>query len=200
MSTAFDFAFRRVKELVAIFKASAKFYLSQAYQEQEARRDFQKRSIRCKLRLKINGRCLFKTRKVASHGSHSVEGQQGHRIKIGLNPSRARNQRLAQASPAAGKTRFYFPQTPARRVCGRLLLAWLPVALSDAARQPALLAKQDFTKHGEGSRHNSALETHRLASASTLATFAEGFRFCRSQNQIRIEHWKPMTQNWRAQL
>ena len=40
MPTAFDQAFRRVKELVADFGANEKFYLSQEYQEQEARRDF----------------------------------------------------------------------------------------------------------------------------------------------------------------
>ena len=33
-------AFARVKELVADFRANEKFYLSPAYQEQEARRDF----------------------------------------------------------------------------------------------------------------------------------------------------------------
>lgn len=40
MATAFDQAFRRVKELVADFRANETFYLSPAYQEQEARRDF----------------------------------------------------------------------------------------------------------------------------------------------------------------
>ena len=40
MLTGFDEAFRRVKELVADFRANEKFYLSPAYQEQEARRDF----------------------------------------------------------------------------------------------------------------------------------------------------------------
>ena len=40
MSPGFDEAFRRVKELVADFRANEKFYLSPAYQEQEARRDF----------------------------------------------------------------------------------------------------------------------------------------------------------------
>jgi hypothetical protein len=40
MPTGFDEAFRRVKELVATFRANEKFYLSPPYQEQEARRDF----------------------------------------------------------------------------------------------------------------------------------------------------------------
>ena len=40
MSPGFDEAFRRVKELVADFRANEKFYLSPAYQEQEARHDF----------------------------------------------------------------------------------------------------------------------------------------------------------------
>jgi nitrate/nitrite-specific signal transduction histidine kinase len=39
MPTGFDEAFRRVKELVADFRTNEKFYLSPAYQEQEARRD-----------------------------------------------------------------------------------------------------------------------------------------------------------------
>jgi type I restriction-modification system DNA methylase subunit len=40
MPTGFDEAFSRVKELVADFRANEKFYLSPAYREQEARRDF----------------------------------------------------------------------------------------------------------------------------------------------------------------
>jgi hypothetical protein len=40
MSTGFDAAFERVKQLAADFQANAKFYLSPAYQEAEARRDF----------------------------------------------------------------------------------------------------------------------------------------------------------------
>ena len=40
MSAGFDSAFRRVKELVADFRANEKFYLSPAYQEQEARHDY----------------------------------------------------------------------------------------------------------------------------------------------------------------
>ena len=40
MSAGFDTAFARIKELVADFRANEKFYLSPAYQEQEARRDF----------------------------------------------------------------------------------------------------------------------------------------------------------------
>ena len=40
MPSGFDTAFARVKELVADFRANEKFYLSPAYQEQEARRDF----------------------------------------------------------------------------------------------------------------------------------------------------------------
>ena len=40
MSTGFDEAFRRAKELVADFRDNEKFYLSPQYQEQEARRDF----------------------------------------------------------------------------------------------------------------------------------------------------------------
>ena len=40
MSSGFDAGFKKVKELVADFRANEKFYLSPAYQEQEARRDF----------------------------------------------------------------------------------------------------------------------------------------------------------------
>lgn len=40
MPTPFDEAFARVKQLVADFRANESFYLSAAYQEQEARRDF----------------------------------------------------------------------------------------------------------------------------------------------------------------
>src|SRR5438046_2594180 len=40
MPSGFDAAFAKVKELVADFRANEQFYLSPAYQEQEARRDF----------------------------------------------------------------------------------------------------------------------------------------------------------------
>src|SRR5664280_1330883 len=40
MPAGFDTAFARVKALVTDFRANEKFYLSPAYQEQEARRDF----------------------------------------------------------------------------------------------------------------------------------------------------------------
>ena len=40
MTTAFDAAFARVRQLVADFRANEHFYLSPAYQEPEARRDF----------------------------------------------------------------------------------------------------------------------------------------------------------------
>jgi len=40
MPSDFDLAFDRVQQLAAVFKANEKFYLSQAYQEAEARRDF----------------------------------------------------------------------------------------------------------------------------------------------------------------
>src|SRR5260370_12502760 len=40
MPANFDDAFALVKELAATFKANEKFYLSQQYQEAEARRDF----------------------------------------------------------------------------------------------------------------------------------------------------------------
>ena len=40
MPSGFDVAFAEVKGLVADFRANEKFYLSPAYQEQEARRDF----------------------------------------------------------------------------------------------------------------------------------------------------------------
>ena len=40
MSTAFDEAFRRVKELVADFKANESFFLSSQFSEAQARKDF----------------------------------------------------------------------------------------------------------------------------------------------------------------
>jgi hypothetical protein len=142
MPTGFDEAFRRVKELVADFRANEKFYLSPQYQEQEARRDFQKETIRCKLRLRINGRCLFKTKALASHGCHSVERQQGHRIKIGVYSPRQRNQRLEATSAVARQPRLCFSPRAAGRVCGRLFLARLPEARANARQQSQLLASE----------------------------------------------------------
>lgn len=40
MSSGFDTAFARVKELVADFRANEKFYLAPDYQEAEARQSF----------------------------------------------------------------------------------------------------------------------------------------------------------------
>jgi hypothetical protein len=40
MSTGFDQAFQKVKQLMADFRANEKFHLSPEYQEQEARHDF----------------------------------------------------------------------------------------------------------------------------------------------------------------
>ena len=162
--------------------------------------NFQNENGSGKLDLRINGRCLFKTETLAGHGCHSVQRQQGHRIEISRNPSRKRHHWLAQASPIAGKARFCFSQTTARHICGRLFLARLPVALPDASRQPAILAKQDFKECETGLCHNLAIETRWLAGAPPLGAFAEGFGFSRAQNQFRIEHRKPMMQDRHAQL
>ena len=59
--------------------------------------------------LRANGRCLFKTETLPGHGCNSVEEQQGNRIEVGCNFPHSSPKRLAQTSPAAGKTRFYFP-------------------------------------------------------------------------------------------
>jgi hypothetical protein len=138
--------------------------------------------------LRINDRCLFKTKTLASHGCHSVERQQSHGAKIGFNPSRPRNQRLAQASSFTRDARFHFSQATPRRVCGWLLLARLPVALPDAPRQPAILERKDFTKRRERPCNNPPVAPDWLASGSPLATLVEGFRFCCAQPKIRIEH------------
>ena len=188
------------KSWLPTFRSNEKFYLSPGYQEQTTRSGFPKGTIRNKIHSRSNGRHIFKTETVATDGCHSVKRQQGHRIETGVNPSRKRHHWLAQASSIAGKAGFCFSQIPPRRVCGWLLLARLPVALPDAPRQPAILAKQDFTKCRAGSRHNSAIETRWLAGASPLGAFADELGYYRAQNQIRIEHWKPMMQDWHADL
>ena len=126
----------------------------------------------------INGRYLFKTKTLASHGCHSVEGQQRYGIEIGFNPSRPWNQRLAQAPSVAREARLHFSQAPPRRVCGWLLLAWLPVALQNASRQTAILAGQDFTKRRKRPHDNTPVAPVWLAGGSALAALLEGFRFC----------------------
>jgi hypothetical protein len=103
---------------------------------------------------RINGRCLFKKETLASHGCHSVERQQRHGTEIGFNPSRPWNQRLAQAPANAWEARFYFSKAAPRHICGWLLLARLPVALPDASRQSAILARKDFTKRSARPRNN----------------------------------------------
>jgi hypothetical protein len=118
---------------------------------------------------RINGRRTFKTKTLASHGCHSVKRQQRHGIEIGFNSSRAWNQRLAQAPANAWEARFYFPKAATRCICGWLLLARLPVALPDASRQPAILARKDFTKRHERPRNNPPVAPDWLASGSALA-------------------------------
>jgi hypothetical protein len=152
------------------------------------------------MRLRINGRCLFKTETVASHGCGSVERQQRNRIEISLNLPCQWDHWLAQALSFARKARFHFPQATPCRIRRRLFLAWLPVALPDAPDKSAILAKQDFTKRGTGSLDNTPVAQSRLAGAPTLATFIKEFRFCRTQDEIRIEDWRPMTQNCSAEL
>lgn len=157
--------------------------------------DFQTVDVSIRMRSRIYGRCLFKTETVASHGCHSVKRQQRNRIEIGLDPSRPWNRRLAQASPVAGEARFRFPQATSCHICGRLFLARMPVALPNAPNQLAILAWQDFPKRGTRPRDHPPAETGWLAGASALATLPEGFRFCRAQDKIWIEHWKTMTQD-----
>jgi hypothetical protein len=86
-----------------------------------------------------NGRHLFQTQTLASHGCHPVKRQQRHGIEIGFNPSLARNQGLAQAPPIAGQSGLHFPQAAPCGLCGRLLLARLPLALPDAQISKQLL-------------------------------------------------------------
>jgi hypothetical protein len=140
--------------------------------------NFQKGHDLSKVCSRINGRCLFKTKALASYGFHSVGRQQNHGTEIGVNPSRPWNQRLAQAPSIAREARLHFSQAPPRRVCGRLLLARLPVALPDAPRQPEILARKDFTKRRERPRDKPLIAPDWLASDSGLAALIEGFGFC----------------------
>jgi hypothetical protein len=237
MPAGFDTAFARVKALVADFRANEKFYLSPAYQEQEARRDFidkfwlafgwdvnhetqknpfeqkvkierrehgfsqrradyafylapifQKGNALGRMRSRSDGRCLFKKETFASDGCHSVGRQQRHRIEIGIHSSCARNQRLAEAPAVARQTRFRFSETAPRSVCGWLFLAPMSVALPDASRQSAILARKNLTKRRERSRNNSPVAPDWLASDSALAALFEGFGLGCGSHKIRIEH------------
>jgi hypothetical protein len=127
---------------------------------------------------RIYGRRLFKTKTLASHGCHSLKRQQRHGTEIGFNPSRPWNQRLAQAPANAWEARFYFSEALPRHICGWLLLARLPVALPDASKQPAILARKDFTKRRAGRHNNPTVAPDWLASGSALAALIEGFGFC----------------------
>ena len=217
MPAGFDTAFARVKALVADFRANEKFYLSPAYQEQEARRDFIDKfwlafgwDVNCgnldgethkfqglnfqnwnalgRMRSRSDGRCLFKKETFASDGCHSVERQQRHRIEIGIHSSCARNQRLASAPAVAWQTRFRFPETAPRSVCGWLFLAPMSVALPDASRQSTILARKNLTKRRERPCNNPSVAPDWLASGSALAALIEGFGLSCGSHQIRIEH------------
>jgi len=96
-------------------------------------RKFQNRNHPGKLISSINGRHLFKTQTLAGHGCRSVKRQRNHGTEAGLNPSRPRNHRLAQALSNAREARLHLSETAPRRLCGRLLLARLPPTLSDAS-------------------------------------------------------------------
>jgi hypothetical protein len=145
MPSGFDTDFARVKELVADFLANEKFYLSSS-----CRHDFQNGNGSGKMLLRINGRRIFKTETLASHGCHPVEGQQRHRIKIGRNPSRTRNQRLAQTLAFAGKAGFYFPRASPRCVRGRLFLARMSQAWPQTKHQSELLAGKIAAQQNQG--------------------------------------------------
>jgi hypothetical protein len=104
MSATFEEAFGRVKQLVADFRANEKFYLSPACGGKTRKSqwpNFQKGKDLGRMCSRINGRCLFKKETFASHGCHSVERQQRHRIEVGIHSPRAWNQRLASAPAAA---------------------------------------------------------------------------------------------------
>src|SRR5208282_1477048 len=96
--------------------------------------NFQNWNALDRMRSRSDGRCLFKKETFASDGCHSVERQQRHRIKIRIHSSCARNQGLAAAPAVAWQTRFRFPETAPRSVCGWLFLAPMSVALPDASR------------------------------------------------------------------
>jgi hypothetical protein len=205
------------KELVADFRANEKFYLSPAYQEQEARRDFidkfwlalgwdvnhenldgETRNFQGlnfrngntfgRIHSRSDGRCLFKKETFASDGCHSVERQQRHRIEIGIHSSCARNQGLASAPVVGWQTRFCFSETAPRSVCRWLFLAPMSVALPDASRQSAILARKNLTKRRERSHNNPPVAPDWLASDSALAALFEGFGLSCGSHKIRIEH------------
>lgn len=187
MPAGFDTAFARVKELVANFQANEKFYLSPEYQEQKAYHDFQKGTIHYKVRMRINGRCFFKTEALANHGCHSVERQQGHGTEIGLNLSRTRNQRLEAASAVARQPRFCFPPRAAGRICGRLFLAWLPKARANARQQPQLLASEAQSQQTEGQSRFKAIAEFGLARVTVLGARSWQSRGGRQAVGFRIE-------------
>jgi len=54
----------------------------------------------------------------------------------------------------------------------------LPVALPDASRQSALLARKDFRKRCEGPCNNPQVAPDWLAGGSALAALLEGLGFC----------------------
>ena len=199
MPTGFDEAFSRVKELVADFRANEKFYLSPAYQEQEARHDFidkfwlalgwdvnhenpggethkfqglnfQKGNVLGRMHPRNDGRCLFKKETFAGDGCHPVKRQQRHRIEIGIHSSRTWNQRLAAAPAAAWEPRFRFPPRTARVVCGRLLLARLPKAWAKSRKQPRLLAPEARTEQAERQDGFKTVAKGRLACVASLGT------------------------------
>jgi hypothetical protein len=66
--------------------------------------NFEKVTVSGSMRSRSDGRCPFKKEAFASHGCHSVERQQGHRIEIGVHFSGAWNQRLAAASAIVRQT------------------------------------------------------------------------------------------------
>jgi len=159
--TTFSEASARVRQLVADFRADEKFCLFLLP-------NFQNENSSGKIRSRINGRHIFKTKTLASHGCHTVERQQGHRIKIGVNPSCTRNQRLEAASAVARQPRFCFPPRAASRICGRLFLARLPKARTNARQQPQLLASEAQSQQTEGQRRFKAIAEFGLARVTVL--------------------------------
>lgn len=86
-----------------------------------------------------NGRCLFKKETLAGDVRNPVQGQQGHGSKTGLDIPLLPDQRLATASATAREAGFRISASAVSRLRGRLFLARLPLALSDAEGQLAIL-------------------------------------------------------------
>lgn len=86
-----------------------------------------------------NGGYLEQEKAFGSDGDDQIAREQGYRTKVGGDIEGGEDYRMAATSADLGKSGFYLPSRAGCYFCGRLFLAWMPLALPNAEVASKLL-------------------------------------------------------------